>query len=144
MAGVNKVILIGNVGKDPEVRALEGGRKVASFSLATTEAYKDKNGERVEKTEWHNINFWGPITEVIEKYVKKGSKLYIEGKLRTRSYEQDGVKKYATDIEGQTMTMLDSAGKSNEGYAPQQKSGSANPSPAPALAADEDDGDLPF
>src|SRR5690606_35819663 len=110
MAGVNKVILVGNLGKDPEVRTLENGRKVANFSLATSEAYKDKSGERVERTEWHNIVFWGPIAEVIERYVKKGSKIYVEGKLRTRSYEQEGVKKYITEIDGQNMTMLDSKG----------------------------------
>jgi single-strand DNA-binding protein len=136
MAGVNKVILIGHSGKDPEIRAFENGKKVASFSLATTEIYKDKNGERVEKTEWHNINFWGPLVDVIEKYVRKGSKLYIEGKLRTRSYEQDGVKKYSTDIEGQTLTMLDS--RPNTGTT--QTSSSPVPPPAP----DEDLEDLPF
>jgi single-strand DNA-binding protein len=151
MAGVNKVILVGNLGKDPEIRAFENGRKVASFSLATTEVYKDRNGERVEKTEWHNVNFWGPLADVIEKYVRKGSKLYVEGKLRTRSYEQDGVKKYTTDIEGQTMTMLDSArngesngaGNSFSGGSSARPAGSAAPTPAP-FADDSEENDLPF
>lgn len=106
MAGVNKVILVGNLGKDPEIKAFDNGRKVAKFPLATSESYTDRNGQRVEKTEWHNVVFWGNIAEVLEKYVKKGSQIYVEGKLATRSYEQDGVKKYITEIEGLSMTML--------------------------------------
>src|SRR6185437_4655579 len=122
MAGINKAILVGNLGKDPEVRAIEGGRKVANFSLATTESYKDRNGERVDSTEWHNIVFWGPIVDVIEKYLKKGSQVYIEGKIRTRSYDdKEGVKKYTTEIVGQTLTMLGggsrSGGSSENSYA---------------------------
>lgn len=131
---VNKVILLGHVGKDPEIRSFDNGKKVASFSLATTENYKDKNGERVEKVEWHNINFWSPLAEVIEKYVKKGSKLYIEGKIRTRSYEQEGVKKYTTDIEGKELTMLDSKPKAAN------ETGNSMPEPA----ADAEENDLPF
>jgi single-strand DNA-binding protein len=146
MAGVNKVILVGNLGKDPEVRTLENGRKVANFSLATSEAYKDKSGERVERTEWHNIVFWGPIAEVIERYVKKGSKIYVEGKLRTRSYEQEGVKKYITEIDGQNMTMLDSKGSDSErSYAPSPSSSMASTSSAPSVSLDDDESnDLPF
>lgn len=140
MAGVNKVILIGNVGKDPEVRAMDNGRKVANFSLATTETYKDRNGERVDKTEWHNIHFWGPVADVIERYVSKGSKLFIEGKLRTRSYEQDGVKKYVTEIEGQNLTMLDSAQRSNDSYNQERVASPA----ASSVTIEEDDNDLPF
>lgn len=148
MAGVNKVILVGNLGKDPEIRALENGRKVANFSLATSESYKDRNGERVERTEWHNIVFWGPVADVIERYVKKGSKLYVEGKLRTRSYEQDGVKKYITEIDGQSMTMLDSKGASESGsyerpaFTP--SASSASQSSSPISLDDSDDNDLPF
>lgn len=146
MAGVNKVILVGNLGKDPEVRTLENGRKVANFSLATSEAYKDKSGERIERTEWHNIVFWGPIAEVIERYVKKGSKIYVEGKLRTRSYEQEGVKKYITEIDGQNMTMLDSKGSSSDSensYTP--SSSMATTSSTPSVSLDDDESnDLPF
>jgi single-strand DNA-binding protein len=121
---------------------MENGRKVANFTLATSESYKDRNGERVEKTEWHNIQFWGPISDVIEKYVKKGSKLYIEGKIRTRSYEQDGIKKYITEIDGQNMTMLDSkSSNGNEGYA--QSSSSAQAS-APVAIEEDESNDLPF
>lgn len=108
---VNKVILIGNLGKDPECRTLENGTKVANFSLATTESYKDKKGEKQQNTEWHNIVFYGPVVEVVGKYLKKGSKIYLEGKLRTRSYESDGVKKYTTEILGSQLTMLSSADK---------------------------------
>ncbi len=105
---VNKVILVGNLGKDPEVRYLEGGVAVASFSIATSESYKDRNtGERVKQTEWHNVVLWRGLAEVAEKYLRKGSQVYIEGKLRTRSWEdQAGVKKYTTEVVGDQMTML--------------------------------------
>lgn len=107
MSGVNKVILIGHSGKDPEVKSLNAGGKVASFTLATTESYKDKNGERLETTEWHNIVFYGPIVQVIEKYLQKGSLCYIEGKLKSRSYEdKNGVKKYITEVIGNTINIL--------------------------------------
>jgi len=147
MAGVNKVILVGNLGKDPEVRTLENGRKVANFSLATSEAYKDKNGERVERTEWHNIVFWGPIAEVIERYVKKGSKIFVEGKLRTRSYEQDGVKKYITEIDGQNMTMLDSKGPGSDTertYAPSPSMATTSAISSVSLEDSDESNDLPF
>ena len=114
MAGINKVILVGNLGKDPEVRAISTDRKVANFSLAATESYKNKNGERVDQTEWHNVVFYGPIAEGIERYLRKGSQIYVEGKIRTRSYDdKDGVKKYITEIIGDTMTMLGSRGSSD-------------------------------
>lgn len=107
MAGVNKVILVGNLGKDPEVRHLEGGTAVASFTLATSEAYKDKNGQRVEQTEWHNIVVWRSLAEIAEKYLKKGMSIYLEGKLRTRAWEdKDKVKRYSTEIIADTFTML--------------------------------------
>jgi single-strand DNA-binding protein len=107
MAGVNKVILVGNLGKDPEVRHLEGGTAVASFTLATSEAYKDKSGQRVEQTEWHNIVVWRSLAEIAEKYLKKGMSIYLEGKLRTRSWEdKDKVKRYSTEIIADTFTML--------------------------------------
>jgi len=118
---LNKVTLIGNVGKDPEIRATQDGREIANFSLATTESWKDKNtGERKDKTEWHNITAFGEVVGVIKNYVKKGSKLYIEGKIETSKYtDKEGVEKYATKIVLQnynsTLQMLDSKGKdSNE------------------------------
>ncbi|MDL2311721.1 single-stranded DNA-binding protein [Bacteroidales bacterium OttesenSCG-928-B11] len=106
MAGVNKVILIGNLGKDPEIRTFETGAKKASFSLATTEAYKDRDGNRVETTEWHNIVCWRNLADIAEKYLTKGKQIYVEGKLRNRSWEDNGVKKYITEIEASTFTML--------------------------------------
>lgn len=108
MQGVNKVILVGNLGKDPEVRTLESGAKVATFSVATTESYKDRNsGERVDKTEWHNIVLWRGLAEIAEKYLKKGGQVYIEGKLQTRNYEgQDNITRYTTEIVGLNLTLL--------------------------------------
>jgi single-strand DNA-binding protein len=107
MAGVNKVILVGNLGKDPEVRHLEGGAAVANFTLATSESYKDKTGARQDKTEWHNIVVWRGLAEVAEKYLKKGMTIYLEGKLQTRSWDdKEGHKRYTTEIVGDTFTIL--------------------------------------
>jgi single-strand DNA-binding protein len=103
---LNKVILIGNVGQDPKVKYIDSGVAVASFTLATNETYKGKNGEKTTQTEWHNIVIWRGLAETVEKYVKKGDRLYIEGRLRHRSYEQDGVKKYITEVYGDSMVML--------------------------------------
>ncbi len=104
---VNKVILVGNVGKDPETRYLEGGTAVCSFSLATSETYRNKDGEKVTTTEWHNVVLWRGLAEVAEKYVKKGSQLFIEGRIRTRSWDdRDGNKRYTTEIIGDNMQML--------------------------------------
>jgi len=111
MSGVNKVILVGRLGKDPEIKVLEMGRKVASFTLATSETYKDKNGDKQEVVEWHNVVYWGPIVDVIEKYIKKGHQLYIEGKLKTRSYEKNGEKRYVTEVLGQSLSMLGGGSK---------------------------------
>jgi single-strand DNA-binding protein len=108
MAGINKVILVGNLGKDPEVRYLEGGTAVANFSLATSENYKDKtSGERRTVTEWHNVVVWRGLAEIAEKYLKKGNQVYIEGKLRTRKWQdKDGKERYTTEIVGDNMQML--------------------------------------
>jgi single-strand DNA-binding protein len=104
---VNKVILVGNVGKDPEVRYLEKGVAIARFPLATSESYKGRDGERVTATEWHNVVLWRGLAETAEKYVKKGSQLYIEGKIRNRSYDdKDGNKRYVTEIVADQMQML--------------------------------------
>lgn len=107
MAGINKVILIGNLGADPEIRTLESGIQVATISLATTENYRDKNGERQSHTEWHRVVLWRGLAKIAEDYLKKGSQVYIEGRLRTRSYEdQEGKTRYVTEIEGRDMVML--------------------------------------
>jgi single-strand DNA-binding protein len=126
MAGVNKVILLGNLGKDPEVRHLEGGVAVARLTLATNESYKDKSGKRVEQTEWHNIVLWRGLAEVAEKYLKKGSLIYLEGKIKSRSWEdKDGVKKYTTEIVADTFTMLD--GKKDAIEQPSENANMAGP-----------------
>jgi single-strand DNA-binding protein len=138
MSGVNKVILIGNLGKDPEVRYLEGGTAVAKFSLATSESYKNKDGQRVDQTEWHNIVLWRGLAEVAEKFLKKGSTVYIEGKLRTRSWEdKDQNKKYTTEIIADTMTML---GRKPEGGNAEYSSTTESP----AMASEGPTDDLPF
>ncbi len=139
MAGLNKVMLIGHVGKDPEVKYLEGGVAVAKFTLATTESYKDKTGNKVDQTEWHNVVVWRGLAEVAEKYVKKGSQLFIEGKIRSRQYEdKDKNKKYFTEIVADNFTMLgrkDDAGKSSSGA----------PSEMPSVdASNPTTDDLPF
>lgn len=109
MAGLNKITLIGNLGKDPEVKSLESGRSVANFSLATSESYKNKQGERVDSTEWHNVVLWSPLAEIAQKYLKKGSKIYVEGKVSYREYEDnEGVKRRVTDVIGNNFIMLDS------------------------------------
>ncbi len=151
--GVNKVILVGNLGNDPEVRYMPNGNAVANVSLATSETWKDKNtGEQQEKTEWHRVIFFNRLAEIVEQYVKKGSKLYIEGRLQTRSWEQDGVKRYTTEIVANEMQMLDSRGSMGAGdssfgggreSAPSSSSRSAPPPSAPANFDNFDD-DIPF
>jgi single-strand DNA-binding protein len=146
MAGVNKVILVGNLGKDPEVMTFDNGVKKASFSLATSESYKNKEGQRVDQTEWHNIVLWRGLAEVAEKYLKKGNQVYIEGKIKTRSYEQDGQKKYITEIYGDNMTMLGRREEGSGGAYPNQER--AAPASQPATAGEPEidmpDDDLPF
>lgn len=119
MGSLNKVQLIGNLGKDPEVRAIPSGAKVANFSIATTESYNDKNtGQKVEKTEWHNIVMWRGLAEVAEKYLRKGSQVYVEGRLQTRSWDdQNGQKKYMTEIVADNMVMLGRPGGNRDGGA---------------------------
>ncbi len=108
MAGINKVILVGNLGKDPEIRTFENGSKVAQFSLATTESYRDKDGNWQDQTEWHNIVLWRYLAEKAEKFFKKGTKIYLEGKIRSRSWEdKDNNKRYITEIVGDKVLMLD-------------------------------------
>jgi single-strand DNA-binding protein len=112
MASVNKVILVGNLGADPELRYTSSGTPVASFSLATREQWTNKGGEKGEKTEWHKIVAWGRLGEICGEYLHKGKQVYIEGRLQTRSWEdRDGNKRYSTEIVAQTMQMLGPAGK---------------------------------
>ena len=141
MAGVNRVILLGNLGKDPEIMTFDNGVKKASFSLATSESYKNREGNRVDQTEWHNIVMWRGLADIAERFLKKGNQIYLEGKIKTRSYEQEGVKKYVTEIFVDNMTMLgkrDSAPGDQQNNAPAQGD-VANDTP---IQAPEDD--LPF
>lgn len=148
MAGVNKVILIGNLGADPEVRHLQNGASVANFRLATSETYKDRQtGERREQTEWHNVVAWRGLAEITEKYLRKGSKVYVEGKLRTRKWQdKDGQDRYTTEIQADEMTLLDRP-TGEPGAAPTAARPAAQPMAAVpqsmAAPADEVD-DLPF
>lgn len=108
MRGVNKVVLIGNLGKDPEMQFLEGNIAVAKFPLATTESYKDKSGKLISQTEWHTVVLWRGLAELAQKYLHRGSLIYVEGRLKTRSWEdKEGNKKFATEIVGDNLIMLD-------------------------------------
>jgi single-strand DNA-binding protein len=154
MASVNKVILVGNLGRDPEMRYLPSGEAVANLAIATTDKYKDKTGQMVEQTEWHRVSFFGRTAEVCGQYLKKGSQVYVEGSIRTRKYtDKEGVEKYATEIRGDRMQML---GGRSGGMADMDDGGSAQAAPrsqqrAPAGAQrpagggfDDMDDDIPF
>ncbi len=127
MAGVNKVILLGNLGADPEVRNLQGGKMVVSISLATTESYKDKQGNKVDATEWHKLELWGKQAEIAEKYLKKGSTIYVEGKIKTDKWIDDqGNNRYATKIRVLNFTMV---GKKQENASPSYVANGGAPMP---------------
>lgn len=140
---VNKVILIGHVGKDPEVKHLDGGVTVAKFSLATNETYTDKSGQKVNHTEWHNIVVWRGLAETVEKYVKSGKLLYIEGKLKTTSYDdKDGNKRYTTNVVCESFRFL-GANTSKEGSEAQALA-SGEPQNLDTNFTPQPDSDLPF
>lgn len=146
MSGVNKVILIGRLGKDPEIRSFENGGMIANFTLATSETYKDRTtGEKKETTEWHNITIGRPqLAEIAQKYVHKGDMLYVEGKLRTRSWVKDGQTKYITEVLVDEFTMLSpkkSGATASEGYGSSPSQGSAEGNPAIEKGGSDD---LPF
>jgi single-strand DNA-binding protein len=116
MRGVNKVMLIGNLGKDPDIQLLEGNIAVAKFPLATTESYKDKTGKLMSQTEWHMVVLWRGLAELAHKYLHKGSLVYIEGRLKTRTWDdKDGHKKFATEVVGENLIMLDKRGEGGFG-----------------------------
>jgi single-strand DNA-binding protein len=153
--GVNKVILIGNLGKDPEVRYSPNGGAIANITLATSESWKDKNtGEQVDKTEWHRVVFFRRLAEIAGEYLKKGSKVYIEGKLQTRKWQdQNGQDRWTTEVVANEMQMLDSKGGSsnfNQDPGANMDSGTSNYQPssgggaAPAPAMNDFDDDIPF
>jgi single-strand DNA-binding protein len=164
MASVNKVILVGNLGRDPEIRYMPSGEAVANVAIATTSKYKDKNGDPVEDTEWHRVSFFGKLAEIVGQYLSKGRSVYIEGRLKTRKYtDKDGVEKYATEIIANEMQMLGSppgdqgpmggrdgaprqqAQQRPQGQAPRQQQPSRQaPAPRPASGFDDMDDDIPF
>ena len=151
---INKVILVGRLGKDPEIRSTPGGTSVAKFSLATDERFTDKSGEKQDRTEWHNIVAWGKLGEICGQYLRKGKLVYIEGSIRTDSWDdkESGQKKYRTEIVANTMKMLDrrgdegggeSGGYGGGGYRQQPASRGAKPGPGPDMGPDDDE-DVPF
>ena len=147
MAGVNKVILVGNLGKDPEVRYLDNNKVVANLTLATTENYKDRNGNKVENTEWHDLELWDGLAKIAEQYLTKGRSIYVEGKIKTDSWKDDGGNnKYRTRIRVQNMTML-GGGTGSVGIAPEQRNHIEIPdsgSPPSNLDMETESDDLPF
>lgn len=148
MAGsLNKVMLIGNLGKDPEVKTFEGGGMLARFPIATSETYTSrKTNEKVTQTEWHTIVLRRGLAEVAEKYLHKGDKIFIEGKIKTRSWDdQSGEKRYSTEIHADNMTMLGGPSGDNQGGSGGSSTTSANATSAPAnIGSDDEDDDLPF
>ena len=155
MASVNKVILIGNLGKDPEVRYLPSGDAVANISIATTETWKDKGGEKQEKTEWHRVSMFSKLAEIAGEYLKKGSQVYIEGRLETRKWtDKEGHERYTTEIRADRMQMLGSRSGGSERMAPPDDDAAPRSSAAPAKKAagaaakgggfDDIEDDIPF
>jgi single-strand DNA-binding protein len=144
--GVNKVILIGNLGKDPEVRYMPNGNAVANITLATSESWKDKtSGEQQEKTEWHRVVMFRRLGEIAGEYLKKGSKVYIEGKLQTRKWQDNsGNDRYTTEIVADQMQMLDSRGGSANFSSESKSAPAMAPAPAAAAAGGDFDDDIPF
>jgi single-strand DNA-binding protein len=145
MASVNKVILVGRLGKDPEIRSTPNGNNVAKFSLATDDRYTDKSGEKQERTEWHNIVAWGKLAEICGQYLKKGKLIYIEGSIRTDSWDdkETGQKKYRTEIIANQMQMLDRKGDENGGGGSYAGASRKSNSSGAATQVEEDD-EVPF
>lgn len=142
MASVNKVILMGGLGRDPEVRYMPNGEAVANFSIATTETWKDKQGVKQEKTEWHNIVTYRKLAEIVGEYLKKGSQIYLEGKLQTRKWEKDGITRYSTEIIMDEIKML--SGKPESGTQRDSEQSGGNSSANDAINFDDMGDDIPW
>ncbi len=146
---INKVILIGNLGSDPEVKYLDGNRTVANFSLATNESYTDKQGNRITQTEWHRIEMWDSLAKVAEKYLVKGKQVYIEGKIKTEKWtDQNGVDKYTTRIRANVLQMLgsreDSSSNNTTNDTNQSNQQTSSKPPEKSVPAEDSEDDLPF
>jgi len=146
MAGVNKVIIVGNVGRDPELRSTQGGQAVATFSVATSERFKDKEGQPQERTEWHRVVAWGRLAEICGEYLRKGKQVYVEGRLQTRDWEdKDGHKRYTTEVVANVMQMLGRRGEDGGSYSDDTSArGAASGDPAPQAPASGADDEIPF
>jgi len=146
MGSVNKVILVGNLGRDAELRYTPGGAAVAKFSLATTETWNDKSGQKQERTEWHNIDIWGKQAETLTEYLRKGKQVYVEGRLQTDEYtDKEGIKRKSTKVRGDRIVLLGGGGGGRGGYARDESEGSRAPAgggEAPAEPLTDDD--IPF
>jgi len=144
MAGVNKAILVGNLGRDPELRQTPSGQSVCNFTLATSESWTDRNGERVERTEWHRIVAWGKTGELCAQYLNKGRTVYVEGRIQTREWEdKDGNKRYTTEINAQTVNFIGPRTGGSSGSGMGSSSSANDPSPANDPGPPVDD-DIPF
>lgn len=146
--GINRVILVGNLGNDPEIRYTQGGMAITTLSLATTSVRKDKDGQQQEKTEWHRVKLFGKLGEIAGEYLKKGRQVYIEGRLEYGSYEKDGVKHYTTDIIADEMQMIGGRGENEGGNARTPAPRQSRPQPAQATGGFDDGGfddkNIPF
>jgi len=143
MRGVNKAILVGNIGQDPETKYMPNGKAVANCSLATSEEWNNKDtGNKESRTEWHKLTFYGRLAEIVAEYIRKGSKIYVEGKLQTRSWEQDGVKRYSTEVIVSEMQMLDSKESGQSSQTPANRGQSSQPAAQPVTDSFEDS--IPF
>ena len=144
-SGINKVILVGNLGQDPDVRMTAGGTAVATLSIATSDSWKDRDtGEDQERTEWHRVVLWRRLAEIAGEYLKKGSKVYVEGQLQTRKWEQEGQTRYTTEIIARDIQFLDSKGTSSNTPSPENSDTSSNESIPEAGEAQMEDDDIPF
>jgi len=145
MAGVNKVILIGNIGKDPEIKALANGESITNATLATSSKYKNKAGEMVEETEWHRVTFFGRLAEIAGQYLKKGSPAYVEGRIKTTKYtDKDGIEKYATNIIANSLQLLGSKSESNADTAPARRDAPKAAARPARSSFDDIESDIPY
>ena len=145
MGSVNKVILVGNLGRDAELRFTPGGAAVATLNMATTEVWNDKSGQRQEKTEWHRVVLWGKTAESLSEYLTKGKQIYVEGKLQTRQWDdKDGNKRYTTEIKGDSVVLLGGGGGGSRGASAERGGDMASHAPGPDASEPLTDDDIPF